>query len=471
MISSSQSESQLQSQIPLNCEDKTHTTDCDELSSINKDNTSNDINNITNDNNGEEHCSQKRLHNPSNNNDENCPEFQEVRRNVYQVIRAAGCRMLISQLENEYEQNFKRRLKFHENPKYFIKMEKLLLLNCDKTHSDDVMAFYTHEPAYKLVFSILKQHSNYTSITNTANIVNNINKDANNDNNNLNNTNNSSNEHHDDKHINNNITTSLLNEGISVSKFRSYFEERIGMSLDGCDFVDFLTRWRFLSIRKNENGEQVVLFTPHTGTTVFFGNLNIECTENDIYSDLSKVDPSWKYSSIRLKLGKGFAYAFVDFPSFDDALRAVKYFDGRAVFKSKYVCADIEAIEQKKLKMKNNNHCSIFSSPSFDSISNINKNSIPNDQAQQGTKTTIYLGNLRDNITKQQISDELSKINSTWKDLTVRLNLRSGWSHAFIDFDNITDAKQLLSLWHNDKTNSVLTTSRLRCEASKRQMI
>jgi len=145
--------------------------------------------------------------------------------------------------------------------------------------------------------------------------------------------------------------SNLLNEGILVSQFRSDLEQRMGMSLDGCDFNDFLMRWRFLSIRKNDNGETVVLFTPHqTGTTVFFGNLNVECTENDIYNDLEKIDPSWKHCSVRLKLGKGFAYAFVDFPSRDDALRAVKYFDGRAVFKSKYVSADIEAIEQKKIK-------------------------------------------------------------------------------------------------------------------------
>ena len=78
---------------------------------------------------------------------------------------------------------------------------------------------------------------------------------------------------------------------------------------------NFLNRWRFLSVFKNENGEETVLFTPNSGSTVFFGNLSIECTENDIYKDLKQADESWAHASVRLKLGKGFAYAFVDFPS------------------------------------------------------------------------------------------------------------------------------------------------------------
>jgi len=85
-------------------------------------------------------------------------------------------------------------------------------------------------------------------------------------------------------------------------------------------------------------------------------------------------------------------------------------------------------------------------------------------------KTTVYLGNLKDNITKQQIQSELATVNPAWKTLTIRLNLRSGWSHAFIDFEHIADAKKLIYLWHN-KPNSLLTNTRLRCEISKRQMI
>eukprot|EP01084_Bolivina_argentea_P160101 278823_1 len=100
----------------------------------------------------------------------------------------------------------------------------------------------------------------------------------------------------------------------------------------------------------------MVLFTPHSGSTVFFGNLNIECNENDIYNDLESADKNWKHSSVRLKLGKGFAYAFVDFPTREDAMKAVQYFDGKSAFKSKYVSADIEAIEQRKRHHHNNNN-------------------------------------------------------------------------------------------------------------------
>ena len=106
-------------------------------------------------------------------------------------------------------------------------------------------------------------------------------------------------------------------------------------------------RWRFLSIRETKDGAKMVLFTPHSGSTVFFGNLNVHCTEGDIYSDLEAADPLWKHSSVRLKLGKGFAYAFVDFPTRSDAMRAVQHFDGKKAFKSKYISADIEAIQQR----------------------------------------------------------------------------------------------------------------------------
>merc|ERR1712190_22907 len=107
-------------------------------------------------------------------------------------------------------------------------------------------------------------------------------------------------------------------------------------------------RWRFLSIRESKDGAKMVHFTPHSGSTVFFGNLNVHCTESDIYDDLEAEDTAWKHSSVRLKLGKGFAYAFVDFPTRSDAIKAVKHFDGTSAFKSKYVSADIEAIEQRK---------------------------------------------------------------------------------------------------------------------------
>ena len=103
------------------------------------------------------------------------------------------------------------------------------------------------------------------------------------------------------------------------------------MSLQDCDFNDC----RFLSIR-----EDMVLFKPHSDSTVFFGNLNVECTGKDIYDDLAAVNKHWQHSSVRLKLRKGFAYAFVDFPTRCDAMKAVACFD------CKYVSVDIEAIEQ-----------------------------------------------------------------------------------------------------------------------------
>jgi len=237
------------------------------------------------------------------------------------------------------------------------------------------------------------------------------------------------------------------------------------MSLDGCDFNDFLMRWRFLSIRINENGEKIVLFTPHqTGATVFFGNLSTECDEKGIYSELEKVESLWKYSSVRLKLGKGFAYAFVDFPTRHDALRAVKYFDGRSAFKSKYVSADIEAIEQKRTMGKHGNSEIVnkddnrFSDLKTDySGNNVNK-------------ATVYVGNLKDDITKKQIQQELATVDSNWETLPIRLNLRNGWSHAFVDFANLQDAQYLIHLWHN-KVNSSLSNLRLRCEISKRQHV
>lgn len=520
----SQTQSQLQSQLSSHYAYQNHVFNAYKFASHNNIN-----NNVVNNNQKRlQHSYNHTNHNNNNinsntNNNENYREFQEITNNIYQLIRAAGGKMLMSQIESEYEKCFKKPLNFSGNPKCFVKMEKLLLLNCDKTR-DDVMVFYTPEPAYKLVVSILKQNTNFNNVNNASN--NNISINADNSNNNtngdissditaINDDNSTDNNKSDDNHTNNdnnnNNNSNLSNQGILVSQFRSDLEQRMGMSLDGCDFNDFLMRWRFLSIRKNNNDETVVLFTPHTGTTVFFGNLNVECTENDIYDDLEKIDMSWKHCSVRLKLGKGFAYAFVDFPSRDDALRAVKYFDGRAVFKSKYVSADIEAIEQKRLKMNSDNishnndnnryhnlqaHTSghteqnvinshaISFNPQIGSNYNVNNINMINGQLQYQhnqrinsslsssvtNKTTIYLGNLKDNITKQQIQDELFKVNPTWKTLTIRLNLRSGWSHAFIDFEHIADAKKLIHLWHN-KANPLLSNTRLRCEISKRQII
>ena len=90
-------------------------------------------------------------------------------------------------------------------------MERLLLLNTIEP-AEDVVNFITPEPAYKLV-SILKQDP----------------------------------------------------MGLSISKFLEGLSRRMAMSLVGCDFNDFLMRWRFLSFR-----EEMVLFTPQSGSTVFF---------------------------------------------------------------------------------------------------------------------------------------------------------------------------------------------------------
>jgi len=116
--------------------------------------------------------------------------------------------------------------------------------------------------------------------------------------------------------------------------------------------------------------------------------------------------------------------------------------------------------------MKINNNSNSYNS-SFGSNDNVNNDK--NDQHQLAHKTTLYVGNLKDHITKQEILDELAKINTMWETLTIRLNLRTGWSHGFIDFDDGADAKLLISFWDN-KTNSRLTNSRLRCEISKKQM-
>eukprot|EP01083_Nonionella_stella_P003381 9630_1 len=376
-------------------------------------------------------------------NSHNSPSFNQITTNIYKLIRESSGQMLMSEIAAEYEKKFNDKLEFDGNPKYFVKMERLLLLNC--SDSDDVMIFFTPEPAYKLVVTILKQNPS----------------------------------------------------GLSVEQFKTDLERRMSMTLTGCDFNDFLMRWRFLSIRECGNGKKMVLFTPHSGSTVFFGNLNVECTENDIYTDLEAADPSWKHSSVRLKLGKGFAYAFVDFPTRHDAMKAVQHFDGKQAFKSKYVSADIEAIEQRKRHHHHNgsnkrnrtrsyshgnspnsgtnNHTN--NSNNNNSNSSNNKDSKPrprssssasNNKQHNSSKTTVYLGNLRDDVTKNDIQAELKNFNSSWNHLTIRLNLRSGWSHAFVDFEQSQEARKLINAWNNRP--NPLTSTRLRCEISKRQM-
>jgi len=276
----------------------------------------------------------------------------------------------------------------------------------------------------------------------------------------------------------------------------------MAMSLDGCDFNDFLMRWRFLSIREGKDGAKMVLFTPHSGSTVFFGNLNVHCTESDIYDDLCAANVEWKHSSVRLKLGKGFAYAFVDFPTRSDALAAVKHFDGTQAFKSKYVSADIEAIQQRGDRRHHHKHNGngrnqngrnqngngqrvngrnrSYSNPASSShygrghhhprngMGNNGNGTVAEMDSKASLKTTVYLGNLRDDVTKQDIQSELAKFDDEWKGLTIRLNLRSGWSHAFVDFAEENAARKLIQSWNNRP--SALTATRLRCEVSKRQM-
>ena len=414
-------------------------------------------------------------HDNNNNNNVKNDNFSRITNNIYKLIREHGGQMLMSNIAIEYKKLFNKELQFDGNPKYFVKMERLLLLNCDESR-DDVMIFFTPEPAYKLVVTILKQNPS----------------------------------------------------GLTVEQFRNDLERRMNMSLNGCDFNDFLMRWRFLSIRETKDNKKMVLFTPHSGSTVFFGNLNVECTENDIYNDLEEANAKWKHSSVRLKLGKGFAYAFVDFPTRQDAMDAVQHFDGKSAFKSKYVSADIEAIEQRKRhhhgnhhhnnnnhnhkhngynhkggrtrsyshgnspqgyhhnnhyqgnnNRRNNNNGRQYNHGSNDRYHNNHNgsshhygssNNGHNNQHRQhrSNKTTVYLGNLRDDVTKNDIQNELRNFNEKWNNLTIRLNLRSGWSHAFVDFELSSDARKLINAWNN-RPNS-LTTTRLRCEISKRQM-
>ncbi|ETO12428.1 hypothetical protein RFI_24949 [Reticulomyxa filosa] len=105
-------------------------------------------------------------------------------------------------------------------------------------------------------------------------------------------------------------------------------------------------------------------------------------------------------------------------------------------------------------------------------------------------KVTVYLGNLRETVTKQQILNALAEVRPEWRQLTTRLNLRSGWSHAFVGnikilqikkkkkyctfvpfqqyFDSTSEAKELIECWNNKPHK--LSATRLRCEVSKRQM-
>lgn len=430
--------------------------------------------------------------NNHNNNNKN-GNFNQITNNIYKLIRDHHSgKILMSVIAEEYQKLFGKELQgFDGNPKYFVRFERLLLLNCAGSEDDDVMIFFTPEPAYKLVVTILKQNPS----------------------------------------------------GLSIEEFKDVLERRMNMSLEGCDFNDFLNRWRFLSIRETKDNKKTVLFTPHSGSTVFFGNLNVECTENDIYNDLESANPKWKHSSVRLKLGKGFAYAFVDFPTRQDAMDAVQHFDGKSAFKSKYVSADIEQMEQRKRhhnsghhhhqkdsnnmngnknnqkrnrsysydQYNQNNHSNdnddahrhsgatnhrqfnnnnnngnhmnnrnantnnnkqwhrnnSVSSNNANTTSNNNSNGSNSNNAQSN-KTTVYLGNLRDDVTKNDIQAELGMFNEEWNNLTIRLNLRSGWSHAFVDFELAADARKLINAWNN-RPNS-LTNTRLRCEISKRQM-
>ncbi|ETO34516.1 hypothetical protein RFI_02576 [Reticulomyxa filosa] len=358
----------------------------------------------------------------------NDTEFERITQNIYQVIRANGGRLLMSQIASKYQETFGKPLNFDGNPKYFRKREEkktvlIVVVVVGQNRSDDVMLYYTPEPAYKLVVSILKQNAGSAGT------------------------------------------------GLLVSEFREQLEQRMGMTLSGCDFM---------------------LFTPHSGSTVFFGNLNVSCTEEDIYEDLEKVDPAWRHASVRLKLGKGFSYAFVlsilfvspsqekkrallDFPTRGDAMRAVEHFDDKAAFKSKNVSADIEAIEQRKRYHSNNSKLLNLGSPlsqgnvstpihGIDMTNDNNVNSTTNSAKMETSvakgieiansnnnenvvnrndnidhpkkssnrKVTVYLGNLRDSVTKLQILNGLAEIRPEWRALTTRLNLRSGWSHAFV---------------------------------------
>ncbi|ETO10291.1 hypothetical protein RFI_27088 [Reticulomyxa filosa] len=232
-----------------------------------------------------------------------------------------------------------------------------------------------------------------------------------------------------------------------MAEFRKQLEQQIGVSLDGCNLSDFLIRWRFLSVHENADGTKSLFFTPHSGSTVFFGNLSEACTKQDIQHDLEKANRAWKNLPVRLKTGKGFCYAFVDFPTRGDARRAVRLFDDKAVFKSTSISADIEAIGQRKRPHGNTDLArSTYwnmanTARAFYGSSSSGPHASPSTQETKSKhvkntwsdgKVTVYLGNLRQTVTKQQISTALAYVRPQWDTLPIRLNVRRGWTHAFI---------------------------------------
>ncbi|ETO34487.1 hypothetical protein RFI_02607 [Reticulomyxa filosa] len=148
-------------------------------------------------------------------------------------------------------------------------------------------------------------------------------------------------------------------------------------------------------------------------------------------------------------------------------MRAVEYFDDKAAFKSKNVSADIEGVDQRKRYHKNeiNNDKLTSATAPFecdhagfskdrhhldavdktygfctDAHNDMRSNKDrkrsagghDNDTNVSRRKVTVYLGNLKESVTKQQILNALAEIYPEWKLLTTRLNLRTGWSHAFV---------------------------------------
>jgi len=296
--------------------------------------------------------------------------------NIYKLLENNKGGMRLPDLQRRYKRAFGTELK---SLKLLVRNERLLLLNLKGAKSkDDVVVFMTETPAYRLVVDTIK-------------------------------------------------STDQMNPQV----FTKRLEAKLNIDLSMCDTEDFLRRWRFVTVKEQSGGKKI-FFTPNSGSTVFFGNLNKETTADDIYQGLARANSSWRAASVRLKTGKaGFNYAFVDFKTYQDAEKAVEMFDGKSAFKSKYVSADIEqAVEQKK------------GAPQY----------------------TIFIGNLPSTVTKTAIQKAVAEIDSSWADNPVRLNLRNGWSHAFIDFDRLCDANEAI-LYLNGATR--LGSTRLRVELSK----
>lgn len=262
--------------------------------------------------------------------------------------------------------------------KLLVQMDKLLLLNRHDCH--DVHVIFCEEKAPKMVVSICKQNP----------------------------------------------------EGIRLSKFRKILSDKLGVSLKGCNIVDFLKRWRFLTIKeKTKRNEAIIYFRPHCGATVFIGNLRSGVTKAEIYEDLVRVNPAWAQAEVRIKLSKGASYAFVDFNSHDDALKAVRSFDGTCSFGSRYVTADLEAVDRKKTR----------------------------------DVSTVYIGNMDDNTTKANVYEILrTKGGLDTSKLAVRINQRGGWTHAFVDLPCPKEARDLIKALRGKKT---LGSSCLRVELAK----